>query len=78
VQETKTLYDILPSKSPSSGREFARIVNLLLFHDGPRNGRTITLFDDRAGDVRGLDAFEEKAGTPHRLPAQVLLLALEC
>jgi hypothetical protein len=63
VQETKTLHDILPSRSPTSGREFARIVNLLLFHDGRRNGRTVTLFDDRAGDVRGLDAFEEKDGT---------------
>ena len=62
MPETKTLHDILPSRSPSSGREFARIVNLLLFHDGRRNGRTVTLFDDRAGDVRGLDAFEEKAG----------------
>ncbi len=62
IQETKTLSAILPAKSASSGREFARIVNLLLFHDGRRNGRTATLFDDRAGDVRGLDAFEEKNG----------------
>ena len=47
IQETKTLSAILPAKSASSGREFARIVNLLLFHDGRRNGRTVTLFDDR-------------------------------
>jgi hypothetical protein len=60
IQETRTLYDILPPKSSSSGREFARIVNLLLFHDGRRNGRTVSIFDDRAGDYLGLDAFETK------------------
>ena len=41
VQETRTLHDILPSKSASSGREFARIVNPLLFHHGRRNRRTV-------------------------------------
>ncbi len=60
IQETRTLYEILPAKSASSGREFARIVNLLLFHEGRRNGRTLTIFDDRAGDYWGLDAFERE------------------
>jgi hypothetical protein len=60
IREVKTLGEILPSHSSSSGREFARIVNLLLFHDGRRNGRTVTLFDDRAGDYIGLDAFEKR------------------
>jgi hypothetical protein len=58
IEETKTLCDILPSKSASSGHEFGRIVNLLLFHDGRRRGRKITLLDDRSGDYCGLDAFE--------------------
>jgi hypothetical protein len=58
IHETKSLYEILPSKNASSGREFARIINLLLFHDARRNGRTITIFDDRSGDYYGLDAFE--------------------
>jgi hypothetical protein len=40
IPETRTLYEILPSKSASSGRESARIVNLLLFHDARRNGCT--------------------------------------
>ena len=61
IDEVPTLYDILPPKSPASGREFARIVNLLLFHDGRRTGRTVSLFDDRAGDVRGLDAYAKEA-----------------
>lgn len=58
IPETRTLYDILPPKSPASGRKFARIVNLLLFHDARRRGEVITLFDDCAGDYRGLDAFQ--------------------
>lgn len=61
IHEVPTLYDILPPKSPASGREFARLVNLLLFHNARRNERAVTLFDDRAGDVRGLDAYEEEA-----------------
>jgi hypothetical protein len=60
IQETSPLFDILPPHGTASGREFARIVNLLLFHDSRRNGRTLTLFDDRAGDYHGLDAFEKK------------------
>ena len=62
IQDVPTLYSILPTRSAASGKEFARLVNLLLFHDGRKNGRTVTLFDDRAGDVRGLDAYEEQNG----------------
>jgi len=62
IPETRTLYEILPAKSPASGREFARIVNLLLFHDARRRSESLTLFDDRAGDFRGLDAFQQGAG----------------
>jgi hypothetical protein len=58
IPETRTLYQLLPSKSADSGREFARIVNLLLFHDARRDNRNVFLFDDRVGDFRGFDAFE--------------------
>ncbi|HTE19878.1 MAG TPA: hypothetical protein VK689_16050, partial [Armatimonadota bacterium] len=58
----KTLYDILP-KGAEGGKEFARIVDLLLFHEARRTGRSITLFSDAAGDYHGMDSF---AGTAHR------------
>jgi hypothetical protein len=62
IPETRTLCEILPAKSAASGREFARTVNLLLFHDARRRGEGLTLFDDRAGDFHGLDAFQQGAG----------------
>lgn len=58
IPEVRTLCEILPSKSSVSGKEFARIVNLLLFHDARKKGDNLTLFDDRAGDYHGLDAFK--------------------
>lgn len=60
IEETRTLYELLPAKSAASGKEFARIVNLLLFHDARRRDRLLTLFDDRAGDFHGLDAMERQ------------------
>lgn len=39
--------------------EFARIVDLLLFHEARRQGHTLTLFSDRAGDYQGLDSFAD-------------------
>jgi hypothetical protein len=39
--------------------EFARIVDLLLFHDARRRGRNATLFSDRAGDFHGLDSLDD-------------------
>ena len=81
VPETTTLYGVLPPRSPANGRAFARIVNLLLFHYGPRHERTLTLFDDRAGDYQllgamvlesGREVIENGAGSgprkPRRLP----------
>ena len=57
IPEVKSLYDILP-KGPEGGKEFARIVDLLLFHEARRTGRKFTLFSDMAGDYHGLDSFE--------------------
>jgi energy-coupling factor transporter ATP-binding protein EcfA2 len=53
----KSLYEILP-KGKEGGAEFARVVDLLLFHQARRAGRNITLFNDAAGDYAGLDSFE--------------------
>jgi energy-coupling factor transporter ATP-binding protein EcfA2 len=56
LPETRTLSQILP-KGTEGGKEFARIVDLLLFHEARRKGRTINLFSDVSGDYRGLDSF---------------------
>ena len=53
----KTLYELLP-KGAEGGSEFARIVDLLLFHEARRAGKKITIFSDVAGDYHGLDSFE--------------------
>ena len=70
LREVKTLYDILP-KGVEGGKEFARIVNLLLFHEARRSGKNITLFNDAAGDYYGLDSFDisrrfEKTGYQYK------------
>jgi hypothetical protein len=56
LPEVKTLYELLP-KGVEGGKEFARIVDLLLFHEARRGGKKITIFNDAAGDYRGLDSF---------------------
>ncbi|UGY04848.1 NACHT domain-containing protein [Bradyrhizobium quebecense] len=52
-----SLTHILP-KGAESGKEFARVVDLLLFQEARRQGRSITLLNDTSGDYRGLDSFE--------------------
>ncbi|HEX8264511.1 MAG TPA: NACHT domain-containing protein [Pyrinomonadaceae bacterium] len=56
LPDVKTLYDILP-KGTEGGKEFARIVDLLLFHEARREGKRISIFSDVAGDYYGLDSF---------------------
>lgn len=56
LSDVKTLYDILP-KGTEGGKEFARIVDLLLFHEARREGKRISIFSDVAGDYYGLDSF---------------------
>ncbi|MEL7409802.1 MAG: hypothetical protein AAFN00_23175, partial [Cyanobacteria bacterium J06558_2] len=53
----RTLYEILP-KGTEGGKEFARIIDLLLFQESRRAGKRITIFNDAAGDYHGLDSFE--------------------
>ena len=62
LPQTNTLCQILP-KGAESGNEFARIVDLLLFHEARRKGRRLALFDDSPGDFHGLDAFEGDASS---------------
>ncbi len=50
-----TLAAILP-KGREGGSEFARVVDLLLFQEARRRGRSSTIVDDRAGDYAGLDS----------------------
>jgi len=62
----KPLSQILPSGS-EGGKEFARIVDLLLFYDARRNNGNVTLFNDRSGDTFGLDAFDSaKSGYQYK------------
>jgi hypothetical protein len=56
LPEVRTLYDILP-KGTEGGKEFSRIVDLLIFHEARRSGNRTSLFNDSAGDYRGLDSF---------------------
>jgi hypothetical protein len=57
LPEVKNLYDILP-KGSEGGKGFARVVDLLLFHEARSKGEKITVFSDAAGDYMGLDSFE--------------------
>jgi hypothetical protein len=51
------LSKILPPGT-EGGKEFARIVDLLLFQDAQRRGAPFTIFSDAAGDYHGLDSFD--------------------
>lgn len=55
----RSLANILPYGT-EGGKEFARIIDLLLFYDARKNGVSITLFSDRSGDTYGLDAFDNQ------------------
>jgi hypothetical protein len=58
VPETRRLSEVLPA-GREGGLEFARIMDLLLFHEARREGRTFNLFSDRAGDYGGMDSFAD-------------------
>lgn len=60
LPEVKNLFDILPSGA-EGGKEFARILDLLLFHEARRQGKKFTLFSDVSGDYNGLDSYEGDA-----------------
>ncbi len=52
----RPLSELLP-KGADGGKEFARVVDLLIFHEARRNGRKVSLYSDAAGDYGGLDSF---------------------
>lgn len=52
----RSLSQILPTGT-EGGKEFARIVDLLLFNEARRDGHTFTAFNDAAGDYASLDSF---------------------
>ena len=60
LPEVRSLWEILP-KGTEGGKEFARIIDLLRFHEGRRTGKQVTIFSDVAGDYHGLDGLEESA-----------------
>lgn len=55
-----SLSTMLPSGT-EGGKEFARVVGLLLFKDARNNELEFSLFDDASGDYEGLDGFSRKA-----------------
>ena len=57
LPEVRSLWEILP-KGTEGGKEFARIVDLLRFHEGRRTGKQVTIFSDVAGDYHGLDGWK--------------------
>lgn len=52
----KSLSSSLPAGT-EGGKEFARIIGLLLFQDAKKNGSDFSLFDDASGDFEGLDGY---------------------
>lgn len=54
-----SLSKLLP-EGTEGGKEFSRIVGLLLLNECKRNGLEFSLFDDASGDYEGLDGFSSK------------------
>lgn len=56
LPKVRSLSQILP-KGTEGGKEFARIVDLLLINEARLKGGDVTVFDDAAGDYESLDSF---------------------
>jgi len=56
IPNVSTLYQRL-KKGSEGGREFARIMDLLLLADSKENNYPFTTFDDEMGDAFGVDSF---------------------
>ncbi|WP_223489012.1 NACHT domain-containing protein [Pseudomonas sp. A-RE-19] len=54
-----SLSKILPAGT-EGGKEFARIIGLLLFNNARKNNTSFFLFDDASGDFEGLDGYSRK------------------
>lgn len=55
----RSLSKILPDGT-EGGKEFARVVGLLLLSEAKRTGLEFSMFDDASGDYEGLDSFSRK------------------
>jgi energy-coupling factor transporter ATP-binding protein EcfA2 len=55
IPATRSLSELLPNGA-EGGNQFARVVDLLIFHDTRRRGGTALLLNDKAGDYEGLDS----------------------
>ncbi|MBX3223253.1 MAG: NACHT domain-containing protein [Labilithrix sp.] len=60
IAQVKTLHELLP-KGAVGGKEFAHIIDLLLFHVAHEQAESLTLLNDAAGDYAGLDSFATRA-----------------
>ena len=60
VPAVNTLYKMLPTGT-EGGKQFARLIDILLIHEARQNGKKFTNFSDAAGDYNGLDSFEGDA-----------------
>lgn len=58
----KSLSSMLPAGT-EGGKEFSRIIGLLLFNDAKKSGSDFSLFDDASGDFEGLDGYSRNKRT---------------
>jgi len=61
LPNTRSLSKIIPSGT-EGGKEFSRVVDLLIFQDCRRRKQNLTVFNDSAGDFRALDGFSTQKG----------------
>lgn len=59
LPKVRSLSQILPSGT-EGGKEFARIIDLLMAHEARSRGENLTLFDDASGDFASLDSFSNQ------------------
>lgn len=55
LPDVRSLSQILPSGA-EGGKEFSRIIDLLLFYSANREGNSVNIFSDKSGDFYGLDS----------------------
>ena len=65
IPTVPSLYEILGSGTEAA-KEFARVVDLLLFHEARRKGGTAVIYDDAAGDYAGLDSLHGTTGFQYK------------
>jgi hypothetical protein len=69
LPKVRSLSQILPGGT-EGGKEFARIVDLLLINEARLTGDNLTVFDDAAGDYEALDSFSRMTRTGKKIGYQ--------